>query len=89
MYLLSRAKTGSSAFSLQRQIGASYPTAWLMRSRVMKAMAGREATHCLCGTVEVEDAYLNRERAGGMPGRRWENKVPIVFAASLNDKGHQ
>ena len=59
-----------------------------MHSKVMKAAASREAAHRLCGTVEVEDAYLGGERVSGKPGRGSENKVPIVTAISLKDKGH-
>jgi len=59
-----------------------------MHHKVMKAMADREAAHRLCGAVEVDDAYLGGERAGGKPGRGSENKVPIVAAVSLSDKGH-
>jgi len=59
-----------------------------MHSKVKKAVAGREAAHRLCGTVEVEDPYLGGERVSGKPGRGLENKVPIVAAVSLNDKGH-
>jgi len=89
IYLLSQAKptTGLSALALKRQIGVSYPTAWLMHHKVMKAMADREAAHRLCGAVEVDDAYLGGERAGGKPVRGSENKVPIVAAVSLNEKG--
>jgi len=88
IYLLSQAKTGLSALALKRQIGVSYPTAWLMHHKVLKAMADRKAAHRLCGAVEVDDAYLGGERAGGKPGRGPENKVPIVAAVSLSNKGH-
>jgi len=54
----------------------------------MTAMATREAQHRLSGTVQVDDAYLGGERAGGKPGRGSENKVPIVAAVSLNDAGN-
>jgi len=87
IHLLSQAKTGLSALAWKRQIGVSYPTAWLMHHKVMKVMAAREQAHRLCGAVEVDDAYLGGERAGGKPGRGSENKVPIVAAVSLNDKG--
>jgi len=52
------------------------------------SMADREAAHRLCGAVEVDDAYLGGERAGGKPGRGSENKAPAVAAVSLSDKGH-
>jgi len=46
------------------------------------------AQHLLSGTVQVDDAYLGGERAGGKPGRGSENKVPFVAAVSLNDAGN-
>ena len=88
IYLISQAKTGLSALALKRQIGVSYPTAWLMHHKIMTAMAKREAVHRLTGTVQVDDAYLGGERAGGKPGRGSENKVPFVAAVSLNDEGN-
>ena len=87
IYLVSQAKTGLSALELKRHIGVSYPTAWLMHHKIMLAMASREAQHRLSGAVQIDDAYLGGERAGGKPGRGSENKVPIVAAVSLNDAG--
>jgi len=88
IYLISQAKTGLSALELKRHIGVSYPTAWLVHHKLMTAMTTREAEHRLSGTVQVDDAYLGGERAGGKPGRGSENKVPFVAAVSLNDKGN-
>lgn len=88
IFLLSQAKTGLSALQLKRHIGVSYPTAWLMHHKIMTAMAARESQHRLSGTVQVDDAYLGGERAGGTPGRGSENKVPFVAAVSLNDQGN-
>jgi transposase-like protein len=88
IFLISQAKTGLSALELKRHIGVSYPTAWLMHHKIMTAMAAREAEHRLSGTVQVDDAYLGGERAGGKPGRGSENKVPFVAAVSLNDEGN-
>ena len=87
IYLISQAKTGLSALQLKRDIGVSYPTAWLMHHKIMTAMAAREAQHQLSGMVQVDDAYLGGERTGGKPGRGSENKVPFVAAVSLNDEG--
>jgi transposase-like protein len=88
IYLISQAKTGLSALELKRHVGVSYPTAWLMHHKIMTAMVAREAQHLLSGTVQVDDAYLGGERAGGKPGRGSENKVPFVAAVSLNDAGN-
>ena len=51
-------------------------------------MADREAAHHLGGALEDEDAHLGSELAGGKLGLGSENKVPIVAAVSLNDKGY-
>jgi transposase-like protein len=42
IYLISQAKTGLSALALKRQLGVSYPSAWLMHHKLMQAMAERE-----------------------------------------------
>ncbi|MCU0834681.1 MAG: IS1595 family transposase [Chromatiaceae bacterium] len=65
IYLISQAKTGLSALALKRDLGVSYPTAWLMHHKLMQAMVEREAGYVLCGTVQVDDAYLGGELNDG------------------------
>ena len=86
IYMISQAKTGLSALAMKRQLGVSYPTAWLLHHKINRVMAARENVHQLEGIVQVDDAYLGGERAGGKPGRGSENKVPFVAAVSLDDK---
>jgi hypothetical protein len=88
IYLVGQAKTGWSALALKRQLGVSYPTAWLIQQKLMQAMAERDTQYRLNGQVLVDDAYLGGERAGGKAGRGSENKVPFVAAVSLNAEGH-
>ena len=88
MYLISQAKTGLSALALKRDLGVSYPTAWLMHHKLMQSMVEREADYVLCGTVQVDDAYLGGELNDGTAGRGSENKVPFVAAVSLDGEGH-
>lgn len=87
IYLIGQAKAGLSALALKRALGVSYPTAWLMHHKIAAAMAQRDAVHRLAGPVQMDDAYLGGERAGGKPGRGSENKVPFVAAVSLGDEG--
>lgn len=87
LYLLGQAKTNLSALSLMRSLGVSYPTAWLIKHKVMQSMAEREALYRLDGRVEVDDAYLGGERSGGKAGRGSENKVPFVAAVATTDTG--
>ena len=86
IYLVSQAKTGLSALALKRQLGVSYPTAWLMQHKLMQAMADREDRYILEGKVQVDDAYLGGERTGGKVGRGSENKVSFVAAVSLSEE---
>lgn len=88
IFLISQAKTGLSALALKRQLGVSYPTAWLLHHKLMQAMTERDAAYPLSGPIQVDDAYLGGELPGGKPGRGSENKVPFVAAVSLNDEGH-
>jgi hypothetical protein len=88
LYLISQAKTGLSALALKRDLGVSYPTAWLIHHKLMQAMVERETGYVLCGTVQVDDAYLGGELNGGTAGRGSENKVPFIGAVSLDPEGH-
>ena len=71
MYLISQAKTGLSALALKRDLGVSYPTAWLIHHKLMQAMIEREARYVLCGTVQLDDAYLGGELNDGTAGRTY------------------
>jgi len=56
-------------------------TAWLVKHKLMRAMAAREAAKPkLEGRVEVDDAYLGGERSGGKRGRGAPGKTPVVAA---------
>jgi hypothetical protein len=59
-----------------------------MHHKLMQAMVEREAGYVLCGTVQVDDAYLGGELNGGTAGRGSENKVPFIGAVSLGEDGH-
>jgi Zn ribbon nucleic-acid-binding protein len=87
MQLLSQAKNNVAALELRRQLGVSYPTAWLLKHKIMEAMRQAESERHLHGRVELDDAYLGGERSGGTPGRGSENKVPFVLAVQTTDDG--
>src|SRR3954447_7568005 len=72
---------GRSSIELGRRLGVKQGTAWLMKHKLMRAMAAREAGKPkLAGRVEVDDAYLGGERSGGKRGRGAAGKTPIVAA---------
>jgi hypothetical protein len=75
------------ALAIKRDLGVSYPTAWLLHQKINCAMADRKAAHLLEGAVQLDDAYLGGERSGGKVGRGSENKVPFVAALSLDENG--
>jgi hypothetical protein len=81
IYHLTRSKGGISSIELGRRLGVEQGTAWLMKHKLMRAMAAREAEKPeLEGRVEVDDAYLGGERPGGKRGRGAAGKTPIVAA---------
>ena len=87
IYLISQAKTGLSALALKRQVGVSYPTAWMMHHKIMQAMVERERKYTLSGYIQIDDVYLGGERSGGKVGRGSENKVPFIAAVSVTPEG--
>ena len=81
IYHLTQGKGGISSIELARRLGVRQPTAWLVKHKLMRAMAGREAGEPkLAGRVEIDDAYLGGERSGGKRGRGAAGKTPFVAA---------
>src|SRR3954467_908900 len=81
IYHLTQSKGGVSSIELGRRLGVKQGTAWLMKHKLMRAMAAREAAKPkLSGRVEMDDAYLGGERSGGKRGRGAAGKTPIVAA---------
>ena len=87
MQLMTQAKNNISALELKRQLDVSYPTAWLVKHKLMEVMYLREEGRQLTGRIEADDAYLGGERHGGKPGRGSENKVPFVAAVQTTESG--
>src|SRR5690349_1795139 len=58
IYHLTQSKGGISSIELGRRLGVKQGTAWLMKHKLMRAMAAREAAKPkLSGQVEIDDAY--------------------------------
>jgi ribosomal protein L37AE/L43A len=87
MHLLTQAKNNVAALELKRHLGVSYPTAWLVKHKLMEVMRLREDSRQLTGRVEIDDAYLGGEHSGGKTGRGSENKVPFIAAVQTTDDG--
>ena len=81
IYHLTQSKGGMSSVELARRLGTRQPTAWLIEHKLMATMAAREAEKPkLAGRVEMDDAYLGGQRAGGKRGRGAAGKTPFVAA---------
>jgi transposase-like protein len=87
MHLITQAKNNVSALELKRHLGVSYPTAWLIKHKLMQVMFLREESRQLTGRIEADDAYLGGQRVGGKPGRGSENKVAFVAAVQTTESG--
>ncbi len=81
IYRMSQGKKGVSALQLSKEIGVTYPTAWLMAHKIRKAMADREQGRKLRGLVEVDEGYVGgKERGSGRIGRFTQNKTVVAVA---------
>ena len=87
MHLITQAKNSVSALELKRHLGVSYPTAWLLKHKIMEVMRLREDSRRLTGRVEIDDAYLGGEVQGGKSGRGSPNKVPFIAAVQTTEAG--
>jgi transposase-like protein len=87
MHLITQAKNNVAALELKRHLGVSYPTAWLIKHKIMEVMRQREDDRQLTGRVEIDDAYLGGALSGGLPGRGSQNKVSFVAAVQTTEAG--
>ena len=87
MHLLTQSKNNVAALELMRHLGVCYKTAWLIKHKLMEVMREREDSRVLDGRVEIDDAYLGGELAGGKSGRGSENKVPFLAAVQTTPDG--
>jgi transposase-like protein len=87
MHLMAQAKNNVSALELKRHLGVSYPTAWLLKHKIMEVMRLHEDSRQLTGRVEIDDAYLGGELQGAKAGRGSPNKVPFVVAVQTTESG--
>src|SRR5689334_19196717 len=66
-----------SSIELGRRLGVTQTTAWKVKHKLKQVMLERDATKRLTGRIEIDDAYLGGERAGGKRGSRgpWQDTV--------------
>jgi len=78
IWLFTSSKRGVNAKDLERQLGISYPTAWLWLQKLKRSSFNPQRTK-LSGEVEVDEFYLGGKKKG-KAGRGSENKHKIVIA---------
>jgi hypothetical protein len=73
IYLVGQAKSGLSSLALMRQLGVSYPTAWLIQHKLLQAMADLDPG-CVVSSDGVAEANArlvaaqNKMALGPVPG---------------------
>jgi len=88
IYRMSHDKKGISAVQLSKEIGVSYPTAWLMQHKIRKAMEDRDQGYRLRGLVEVDEGYVGGEEHGeARKGRGARSKAVVAVAVEHAAEG--
>jgi ISXO2-like transposase domain len=77
----------ADASELGRRLGVTQTTAWKVKHELKQVMLERDATKRLTGRIEIDDAYLGGERAGGKRGRGAPGKTPFVVAVETTAEG--
>lgn len=88
MFLLAQSKNDIAALELMRQLGVSYEAAWLLKQKLLGAMAARNAQQPLSGLIQVDDAYLGGQatrQPGDKRGRGAPGKLPFLAAVATRD----
>lgn len=84
IYFTSKDKRGISALTLSKQIGVSYPTAWLLLHKIREAMQQRDTEYQLSNFVEMDDAFFGA--SGGKRGRG-TCKAKVIVQLSVTEDG--
>jgi transposase-like protein len=79
--LITQSKNSVSALELMRHLGVSWPTAWMLKHKIMQVMLECEDSR------RLTDSYLGGEHHGGKAGRGSPNKVPFVAAVQTTESG--
>jgi transposase-like protein len=86
MWLVTNAKNGVSALSLQQQLGFNrYETVWTMLHKLRRAMV-RPGRDRLRGSVDVDETYVGGDEEG-VRGRETYTKSLVAVAAEQNGEG--
>jgi transposase-like protein len=90
IYRMSQGKKGISALQLSKEIGVTYPTAWLMQHKIRKAMADRDQRYQLRGLLEVDEGYVGGvERGKKKQTGRGVHKSVVAVAVERRAPGEK
>jgi len=88
IWLLASTTKAPSAAELSRQLGVSRKTAWLVRRKVVHALARREDELVLRGIVELDEGFIGgRHHGEENRGRRQPGKTLVAMAAEHTQGG--
>ena len=88
IWLLASTKKAPSAAELSRQLGVTRKTAWLLRRKVVHALARREDELVLRGIVELDEGFIGgRHHGAENRGRRQPGKTLVAMAAEHTQGG--
>lgn len=85
-WLVTTAKSGLSAKTLESTLGVSYRTAWTMLHRFRVAMVRSERGR-LRGTVEVDETMIGGVEHGGKRGRGASKEIVVIAVEVLEPSG--
>jgi transposase-like protein len=85
-WLLTTAKNGLSAKTLERTLGTSYRTAWALLQRYRVSMVRSEREQ-LSGAVEVDETLLGGVEQGGKRGRGTSKSIVVIAVEVKEPKG--
>ena len=57
IYLISQSKKSTSSLALNRSLGVSYNTAWLVQQKIMHALKNADDCSALQGMIHVDNSY--------------------------------
>ena len=86
VYFMTLDKRGISSVVLEKQLGISQKTAWLLLQKLRQAMGEREAKYKLEGFVELDECFFLSPREGGSR-RRQKTKTRVLAGLSLTKEG--
>lgn len=88
IWLLASTKKAPSAAELTRQLGVTGKTAWLMRRKIVHAMARRPGESLLRGIVELDEGFIGgKHRGPAARGRRQPGKALVAISAEQTPGG--